>query len=1027
MKQFLFFFWGISLFCFDIKSEARCPLSQTINSNWTFNYLPSAKEDLSVASPLFNDNTWPAIALPHTWSTYETTKEIHPFIYAASERVDSYWWYGWGWYRKRLVLDNELDGKKIFIEFDGVQKYSKLFVNGSFVGEHKGGYTGFYFDITDYVRLGGENIIAVEVSNRRNDLFGTIPPSTAGNYNVYGGIYRDVRIVIKNPVFIPFQGSYKHEGGTFVTTPVVTKEEGIANVKTYVWNQSGRASDVTVKTTIKDAEENTMAVMESKQKIEINQLAVFEQESRPIQSPHLWSDQTPYLYSVHTEVFDGGLLVDTYQSPLGFRRFWWDYSDNSLWINDRKVRINGTNRHQEYPWLGDAIPKWLTVEDMKEIRETLAHNFIRTGNYPNDQILYDFCDSNGVIVVGEVPNIKDIKFSEEVKEQNLRELIRRNRNHPSIFFWCMGNETSSAVDSKYAIQEDTTRILHERKTRGYGDYVTHHATNLDLEHLLRVTIRGWYNKDVRDLEPEGIDIKARDGQMAGTEVYQHRMAQVQNGSIRGRIGKDSDVVHWLYADHGADRIYKDAPLKYVNAKGLVDLYRVPKYLYYLWQANYSEKPMLFIHPHYWRSQYIGQKKTIQVDSNCEEVELFVNGKSIAKDKPAMNNFFTLSFPDVWIEKGVIHATGYVGGKKAAEWSITMAGEPYKIVLTTDQKTVPADRSGLAIITADIVDKDGNHVYGAVNDLKWSVKGAGKLVGASVYKTDINKNQENEGEGYIDTPVKNVVRSTHVPGTITVKVSAQGLKGGVISIHSTPVGKSAGPVKEPVLSDRKRKGVERHSNYAQELSYEAELNTLVALQKFTAATEAEYRRQIKDFIVNKNPKAELASIEFETLLDKLASYLYAKDGELVEDDYNFIIRIYNDNRIIARAIDNHNLHSAFATSLREYYAKKYLLQNDLSDVNAELKFINSIPMQILACSVNPLAGNEEPVAILNNATGIYEIKANTLEQVLDALVNNNYTKVKSDEEFLNWVKSINPHMGERAIYDVGVIAIPYQYK
>ena len=178
-----------------VPREARNSL--TANADWTFMYFPSGEETPEVASAGYDDSSWPAIALPHTWFTYETTGDIHPFIRSAAEREDAYWWNGWGWYRKHIRFGKELEGKHISVEFDGVQKYAKVYMNGCLVGEHKGGYTSFYFDLTPYINFGEDNILAVQVSSRRDDRFGTIPPATAGNFNVYGGIYRDVRIVVR--------------------------------------------------------------------------------------------------------------------------------------------------------------------------------------------------------------------------------------------------------------------------------------------------------------------------------------------------------------------------------------------------------------------------------------------------------------------------------------------------------------------------------------------------------------------------------------------------------------------------------------------------------------------------------------------------------------------------------------------------------------------------------------------------------------------------------------------------------------
>lgn len=801
----------------NVRSES------VINREWTFNYLPSGKEDVTVSEQAYDDSKWQAIALPHTWSTYETTKDVHPYMMYASEREDSYWWNGWGYYRKRIVLGEELIGKKIFVEFEGVQKYSKVYFNGILLGEHKGGYNGFYFDLTPHVKLGKENLLTVAVSNRRDDKFGTIAPATAGNFNVYGGIYRNVRIVVKNDIYIPFQGSYKHEGGTFVTTPQVNQDHATVNIKTYVKNDQAQSKNIELRSIITDADDNIIEILKSKATINAEEIHEIEQKSKTISNPKLWSFKSPYLYKVYTEVLSDGKLCDTYTSPLGFRWFEWDYSDNKLIINGEKIHIHGTNRHQEYPWVGDAMPHWMTERDMMDIRFGMNSNFMRTAHYPHDPLVYRFNDKHGIITVIEAPNIKPINFNRKTQEENMREMVRSFRNHPSVFFWSVGNETSNAGDSKWVYEEDTTRIIHERKTENYGHYVTHHASNLDMENLLRVTIRGWYNKDVKDLEPANSPGVDKSGQYAGTEEWQHKMARVDNGNIRGRI--DWDVVGWLYEDHGCDRIYKDSPLQNINYKGWVDLYRIPKYMYYLWQANYLPEPMIHIQPHHWREKYLGEKKNIQVDSNCDKVELFVNNKKVGEQYPSKNNFFTVEFTNISIVDGSLKAIG-TRGKETIETTLTMAGKPAQIILTAERGEIAADRSGMDIITADVVDAKGNRVVGFSEPLTWEVLGEGTLVGHNIYHSDIDKTLSMEGSGYVVTPVPNVVRATNKAGVITVKVSSPGLRTGEIKIKSIDVDRNHSiNIKEPILSDIGRatsivkdKKFREVAEYIQELQY-----------------------------------------------------------------------------------------------------------------------------------------------------------------------------------------------------------------
>jgi beta-galactosidase len=822
-------------------------IERTINREWTFNYLPDPSADGAGCEGVgFDDSTWPAVAVPHTWQTYETTGKVHPFVYDASEKDDPYWWRGWGWYRKHFSIGTEQAGRRVFVEFDGVQKYSKVWVNGRSVGDHKGGYSGFYFDITDLVRFGQDNVLAVAVNNRQNDPL-RIPPMSAGNFDVYGGIYRDVRIVIKDRLHIPFQGSYRHQGGTFVTTPKVSEEAADVRIRTWIKNDGAGAKECELRTILVNAEGNVVQRLTAKKSIPPGEMAEFDQTSQPIAHPHLWSPETPYVYTVASEVWDVGEAVDRFVSPLGIREFKWDYENNRLILNSKKVIIHGSNRHQEYPWLGDATPKWLHMLDMRDFRLNLNHNFMRTAHYPQDPAIYDFCDRYGIIVIEEAPNIKRQKFSDEVQEQQLREMIRRDRNHPSIFFWSMGNETDDAVDSKFAVEEDATRLIHARDVYNdsAGKYVTTTSKNLALESLLRCTIRGWYNADVRDLEPASV-------QQTGHETWQHdQNAREIIKRNQGRTPDDrANLNTWLYEDHGADREYANCPLKHVNPKGFVDCWRTPKYFYYLWQAVYADQPMVFIHPHFWRSQYLGQKKEIVVDSNCDVVELKVNGRSAGVLKPCVEEANVIRFQDVLIERGVLRAEGRKGGQTVTA-AVVMAGPPARLALSANPTVFEAGLDSVAIVRADIVDGEGNHVYGATNTIQWAVSGPATLVGPGVYATDTDKHEAMQGTMYIDAPTFNIIRSSGRSGEVKVSVLSPGLAAAeaVITATAAPRDTSTAIV-EPLLPEGRRRPVAREGGVAKSgepAIAEVKADNVVrdTITPPVAVREQQWRKQICD--------------------------------------------------------------------------------------------------------------------------------------------------------------------------------------
>ena len=937
MKKNYLFLWLIVYGIIPIMAQKtyKVPISnrieKNINTQWTFNYFPDTKADkMGCENPLFDDSKWSAIALPHTWMTYETTGELHPYIKNPSEKDSPYWWTGWGWYRKRIIIGNEYQDRKLFLEFDGVQKYSKVFVNGNYLGDHKGGFGGFYFDITDAVRFGEENVIVVAVNNSLNDKY-KIPPMNAGNWDVYGGIYRDVRLVIKDRLFIPFQGSYKHEGGTFVTTPKVSAKEANVRVQTHVKNEYSKTVKAKIVTVITDADNKVIEKMIQTKSLEPGKIVAFDQTSKIVKSPHLWSPETPYVYNVYSEVYNGNKLLDTYYSPLGFRWFEWNYQTDRLWLNGKEVWVHGQNRHEEFPWIGAAFPKWIALRDMNDIRHNLEHNFMRTAHYTHDASIYDFTDRHGIFIDQELPNIKNQEFSEEVQEQNCREMIRRDRNHPSIFFWSMGNETTDAADSKWAYEEDTTRIITSRHVynNSVGDYAPHSEKNMSIEGFLRCTIRGWYDTDDKNLEPT-------DGQHAGTEVNDVKRAMMRD--VQTHYGSV-----WLYADHGCDREYVNSPLKHINPKGWVDSWRTPKYKYYLWQANFAKKPMVFIQYHFWREKYLGQKKDFMVHSNCDEVELFVNGKSQGKKKLNKENQFTVVFENVLVSKGAIEAVATKDGEIVTD-KIVMAGKPAKIVLTASHDRLSAGLNQLVEIKADVVDANGVHVIGANPVLKWGITGPATLVGADLFVSDRDRTEEYEGTMYIDAPVLNLIRSNGKPGKVTVTVSSGALEVGVVEVDFDPykdVDQVDGIV-EPVLSTDGREAVKKNTNQITRIIAPQEMKEYFGELKYPLSKGEAIKDMLRDFIVGENPEIPTGTLEFGYVVDLFYQLMMANDGRLVADDYNFIAEQYNISREITRSVDKLDVPQAFKDELKQYYASMIVWRGRDKNFVSEKMLLSKLP-------------------------------------------------------------------------------------
>lgn len=452
------------LICFNLIYAQKKPaenlkrnrIEKTINSRWTFNYFPAESADKGYELPGFNDSRWSAVCIPHTWNSYETTGELRPFTRSPGETGETSWWTGWGWYRKHFTINGNLSDHKVFLEFKGVQKYCKVWINGKYAGDHKGGYGSFDIDITGLLNTGGDNLLAVAVSYLQKDEF-IVHPVSEGNLNVSCGIYRDVSIVLKNKLFIPMQGSATHEGGTLITTPGVSEKEAFVIVKTWVKNDYPQPRTCILQSTIIDGSNQAIQVLRTEAVINPGQVYMFEQKSKPVKNPHLWSVEDPYMYGINSEVIEKKEVVDNFESSFGFRWLRVDARENSVYLNDNKIVMKGMNRHVEYPWLGDAVPDWITKMDYSDISANTGKKFVRTINYPGNDVSYIMADKHGIITEEDFSAVILHNFAAEEQKMQIREMIRRDRNHPGIIAWSVGDESGKSVNKAFAESEDSTR------------------------------------------------------------------------------------------------------------------------------------------------------------------------------------------------------------------------------------------------------------------------------------------------------------------------------------------------------------------------------------------------------------------------------------------------------------------------------------------------------------------------------------------------------------------------------------------
>lgn len=562
-------------------------LRQTLNINREWKFLLGDHPGAEL--PAYDDIQWADVHLPHSFG----------LPYFLSPRF----YLGYGWYRKVFEVPAAWQGKCVFVEFAGAYREAEVFVNGQSVGRNRSGYTGFSLEISGAVHP-GRNVLAV----RLNNLFDPTLAPRGGDHMFNGGIYRDVCLVVTDPVHVAWYG-------TFASTPQVSREAATVNVKTEVVNAQPRAAPVTVTTEVVDAQGATVACMQSIQTLAAGQTLVFDQTSAAIAKPQLWSPQTPYLYSVRTTVGAGGKAVDDYVTPLGIR--WFKFTpDQGFFLNGEHYYFRGANVHQDQAGWGDAVTHTAIRRDVAMMKAA-GFDFIRGSHYPHHPVFSDACDRLGLLFWSEndfwaaggsspdghynsggaypVEPEYQAAFEESVLE-HLRTMIRIHRNHPSIIVWSTSNEpffTESATLPKVrGLLQKEVALGHELDPtrpiaiggaqRGgidkLGDLAGYNGDGASMTEYLNPgvpSVVSEYSSTITDrpgkFEPGWGDLPRGAGQDPSQKYPWH---------YPWRSGE----AIWCGFDHGTVCGYSLATM------GLVDYFRLPKRAYYWYRQEYAGVP-----------------------------------------------------------------------------------------------------------------------------------------------------------------------------------------------------------------------------------------------------------------------------------------------------------------------------------------------------------------------------------------------------------------------------------------------------
>ena len=740
------------------------------NTDWLYSSVDYENGEV----PWLDDSSFEAVSVPHANTVLETHKgDDFPNEIARYRFVS--------WYRRHFTLPQSYAGRNIKVDFEGVATVADVYLNGQLLATHKGAYTGFTVDITDAVYTDGrENVLAVRVDSQRQ---AQVPPE-GGNvdYCLFGGIVRDVTMTVTEPTYIE---------RVFVTTPEVQNGNGMVKNSVDIQNKSGKARSYRVEMSVQDAEGNAVASASGQADVAADSQATVELQTGAVANPHLWDVDDPYLYTAVTKVKDGETEIDSYSVQFGMRYFSFAQGpeDGSFYLNGRKMEIAGINRHEQWPWIGRAVPDKLQVQDADLIKAT-GIDAVRCSHYPQDPSFLDRCDEIGLLVFAEAPgwqHIGDDGWKEEFKN-NLTELILRDRNHPSIISWS-SRPNESKTDTAFnqeckelILQLDATRPVHGVRWEfalpgeASGNHIA--ADDQVVDDILTVNYRYPENpphipymvtEHSNDWWGDGMSWASDENANKFIDSFAEPLDYFyRNEKVAGGFG-------WSMFDYNNEVNYTQSG--HVFYSGLYDLFRHEKPVAYLYKTQQDiEKagPIVYISNN-WTSS---TSSTVYVMSNCEEVELFVNG--VSKGRIKGNKYTSLphpifSFEGIAYEAGELKAVGYQNGAAAGECARRTPGAAVRLIAEADYSTLTADGTDMTSVSVTAVDAEGNPVPFAANRVNVA------QTGGAAATLIAERNVELE-DGKIAFLVQSVRDSV---GTASFAVTSEGLEAASININIEP--------------------------------------------------------------------------------------------------------------------------------------------------------------------------------------------------------------------------------------------------
>lgn len=812
--SFILFITITSLFQHNATAQLKYRQVENFNQDWKFYYADTTdlKDDYKNAN--YNDASWRQLNLPHDWSIEGEFKKEAPTTYEGGYLPG-----GIGWYRKSFVLPAGNAGKSVSIEFDGIYQKSEVWINDHYLGFRPNGYISFQYDLTPYLK-NGKNVISVKADNSKQ-------PNS--RWYSGSGIYRNVRLVKTDLTAVD-------HWGTFVTTPIVNAGFATVAVQTSLRNASS-SSGVDVNTIILD-----QAGKELLRQTEKNILFIFGvsqlKQSFVVKNPQLWSVTNPKQYKVLTQVLVNGKIVDDYETPFGIRYFNFDV-DKGFSLNGQSMKLLGVCEHHDLGSLGAAV-NTRALQRQLEILKEMGVNAIRTSHNPPAPELLDLCDKMGFVVMDEAFDVwrRGKKkydyhlFFDEWHQRDLEDQIKRDRNHPCVMMWSIGNEISEQTDtSGFRLARELAQIVHSLDTTrpitaannnpdtknqiiqsgaidltGYNyhhnEYPKFHERYpgkifLGTETTSALETRGYYqmpSDSIKRWPPRTtVNGKRVTGKMNDDfTVSSYDNVSAPWGSTHEeswKIIKKYEFLSGMFIWTGFDYLGEPTPYSWPARSsffGIVDLAGFPKDVYYMYQSEWTDKTVLHLFPHWnlpagpagWKS---GDSVDVWVYYNkADEVELFLNGRSLGVKKKQGDDLH------VWwrvaYSPGSIKAISRKNGKPVLIKENKTTGAPAKIELTADRKTIHADGEDLSFVTARILDADGNVVPTADNLLQFNIVGDAFIAGVDNGNPISHEPFKASHRKAFNGLALAIIQSKYKPGKVTLTATSEGLRSAAITIE-----------------------------------------------------------------------------------------------------------------------------------------------------------------------------------------------------------------------------------------------------